>query len=92
MIANVLGLPTVSDFRQADIEAGGQGAPLVPIVDLCLLSLPNQYRCVQNIGGIGNVAYLPPWDRQTQSSPPQSYGMGYRAGNSLIDIAVQPVF
>jgi len=89
VIANVLGLPTVSDFRQADIEAGGQGAPLVPIVDLCLLSLPNQYRCVQNIGGIGNVAYLPPWDRQTQSSPPKVMGWDTGPGNSLIDIAVQ---
>jgi anhydro-N-acetylmuramic acid kinase len=89
VLADALGLPTVSDFRRADIEAGGQGAPLVPMVDLCLLSQPDQYRCVQNIGGIGNVAYLPPWDRKTPSFPPKVMGWDTGPGNSLIDIAVQ---
>jgi anhydro-N-acetylmuramic acid kinase len=89
VIAHSLGVPTVSDFRRADIEAGGQGAPLVPIVDLCLFGSPDQYRCVQNIGGIGNVAYLPPWDRQAQSTPPKVLGWDTGPGNSLIDIAVQ---
>lgn len=88
VISAILGLPTVSNFRQADIEAGGQGAPLVPIVDLCLFSHPQQHRCVQNIGGIGNVAYLPPWDRRTQTVPPKVLGWDTGPGNSLIDIAV----
>jgi anhydro-N-acetylmuramic acid kinase len=86
VIAQRLGLPTVSDFRQADIEVGGEGAPLVPIVDLCLFSHPRQHRCVQNLGGIGNVAYLPPWDRS--SPPPQVLGWDTGPANSLIDIAV----
>ena len=89
VIAHQTGVPTVSDFRQADIEAGGQGAPLVPIVDLCLFSQANHYLCVQNIGGIGNVAYLPPWNRALQSQPPKVLGWDTGPGNSLIDIAVQ---
>jgi anhydro-N-acetylmuramic acid kinase len=89
VIAHRLEIPTVSNFRQADIDAGGQGAPLVPIVDMCLLSQPDHSRCVQNIGGIGNVTYLPPWDRHTQPQPPKVLGWDTGPGNSLIDIAVQ---
>ncbi len=88
VIAHTTGIPTVSDFRQGDIEAGGQGAPLVPIVDSCLFSQPHQHRCVQNIGGIGNVAYLPPWNRSAQPQPPKVLGWDTGPGNSLIDIAV----
>ncbi|MBE9139571.1 anhydro-N-acetylmuramic acid kinase [Nodosilinea sp. LEGE 07088] len=87
-IAQQVGLPTLSNFRQADIEAGGEGAPLVPIVDLCLFSHPTQRRCVQNLGGIGNVAYLPPWNRQGNAPPPQVLGWDTGPANSLIDIAM----
>ncbi|MFH7244520.1 MAG: anhydro-N-acetylmuramic acid kinase [Spirulina sp.] len=87
-LARHLGIPTVSNFRQADIEAGGEGAPLVPIVDLCLLSHPQMRRCVQNIGGIGNVTYLPTWDRHPSPQPPAILGWDTGPGNSLIDIAM----
>lgn len=87
-LARNLGLPTVSNFRRADIEAGGEGAPLVPIVDLCLLSHPQQRRSVQNIGGIGNVTYLPAWDRRQSPQPPAILGWDTGPGNSLIDIAM----
>ena len=80
---------TISDFRRADIAAGGEGAPLVPPVDLALLSHPNYWRCVQNIGGIGNVALLPPWNPTSHASPPQVIGWDTGPGNSLIDLAVE---
>jgi anhydro-N-acetylmuramic acid kinase len=54
------GLPVVSDFRQSDLAAGGQGAPMVPFGDLHLFGAPGVRRAVHNLGGIGNVTVLPP--------------------------------
>jgi anhydro-N-acetylmuramic acid kinase len=71
-IANATGITTISNFRAADIAAGGQGAPLVPAVDVALLSHPTHNRCVQNIGGIGNVAYLPAVSRQPSALETQN--------------------
>jgi anhydro-N-acetylmuramic acid kinase len=86
LIAAIAQMPTIDNFRAADIAAGGQGAPLVPKPDAYLLGHPTEHRCVQNIGGIGNVTYLPP-----QSEPDWEQricGWDTGPGNSLIDLAV----
>ncbi|MGI0487766.1 anhydro-N-acetylmuramic acid kinase [Pantanalinema rosaneae CENA516] len=98
-IAYLTGVPTVSNFRQADIAAGGEGAPLVPAVDLAVLTHPTLNRCVQNLGGIGNVAYLPARGRGDGEMERWGDGKNGRSsfvlgwdtgpGNVLVDLAVQ---
>jgi anhydro-N-acetylmuramic acid kinase len=58
-ISQKLGVPVVSDFRSADIAAGGRGAPLTPIAHHYLFRQSGQSRIVVNIGGISNLTYLP---------------------------------
>ncbi len=90
VIANLTRIPTISNFRAADIAAGGQGAPLVPCVDLHLLSHPEYTRCIQNLGGIGNVTYLK--NQLLCGSQKQGEAvLGWDTGpsNTLLDLAVQ---
>lgn len=53
-------VPVVSDLRQGDVAEGGQGAPMVSFADHALLSVPGRARTVHNLGGIGNLTWLPP--------------------------------
>jgi anhydro-N-acetylmuramic acid kinase len=83
LIAHHTQIETVSNFRVADIALGGQGAPLVPPVDVALLSHPQYDRAIQNIGGIGNVAFLP-----ASMQPDHFSGFDTGPGNVLLDLAV----
>jgi anhydro-N-acetylmuramic acid kinase len=59
VIVERLRVPVVSDLRPADIAAGGQGAPLVPMLDYCMFRSAKVSRVLQNLGGIGNLTAIP---------------------------------
>ncbi len=83
VIAERTGVTTVADFRVADVAAGGQGAPLIPIFDRFFLrphAALGGCRAVQNIGGIANVTFLSP---EGSSAPTVAFDTG--PGNVLID-------
>lgn len=82
VIAGRTGILTVSDFRPADIAAGGQGAPLVPYADWVLFRETGKTVALQNIGGISNVTVVT--DRLDDVS-----GFDTGPGCSLLDEAVK---
>ena len=59
VIAERLRVPVVSDFRPADVAAGGQGAPLVPMLDYCMFRSTKVSRVLLNLGGIANLTAIP---------------------------------
>lgn len=83
VIAAKVGAPVISDFRVADMAVGGQGAPLAPYLDWAIFSDPSLNRCVQNIGGIGNVTWVPAGGKLEKVI---AFDTG--PGNTLIDALV----
>lgn len=79
-VASLTRLPVISDFRSADMAAGGQGAPLAPYIDYLLFHQKNKGVAVQNIGGIGNVTVLPLGGR-----PEDVFAFDTGPGNMIID-------
>jgi anhydro-N-acetylmuramic acid kinase len=59
VVAERLRVPVVSDFRPADVAAGGQGAPLVPMLDYCMFRSAKVSRVLLNLGGIANLTAIP---------------------------------
>lgn len=59
VIAERTGVKTVADFRPRDMAAGGQGAPLTPLIHHRCFSHPHRHRLIVNLGGITNVTWLP---------------------------------
>ncbi len=58
LLAKEVGIDVISNFRSADVEAGGQGAPLVPLYHAALFHSHQKPMVVVNIGGVANVTYL----------------------------------
>jgi anhydro-N-acetylmuramic acid kinase len=87
LLASQLGVPVVSNFRPADLAAGGQGAPLVPLLDFVLFAHPKRVRVLQNIGGIGNLTAIPPG-----AQPDQLLAFDTGPGNMVIDALMARLF
>jgi anhydro-N-acetylmuramic acid kinase len=83
VIAERTGVPVVADFRTADVAAGGQGAPLVPMVDYLLLRDAHKGTVALNIGGIANVTVIP-----AKAKPSDVIGFDTGPGNMVTDALV----
>ncbi len=87
IMADQVGVPVVSNFRPADMVAGGQGAPLVPLLDYVLFRHPARGRVLQNLGGIGNLTALP-----ANAALLQVVAFDTGPGNMVIDQLMQRLF
>jgi anhydro-N-acetylmuramic acid kinase len=87
ILAGELGIPVVSNFRPTDMVAGGQGAPLVPLLDFVLFRHPKHGRILQNIGGIANMTAIPP-----AAAADRLLAFDCGPGNMVIDALMQELY
>jgi anhydro-N-acetylmuramic acid kinase len=86
-IASATGVPVLSNFRPADMFAGGQGAPLVSLLDYVLFADTKRGRILQNIGGIANLTAIP-----ARATPAGVIAFDTGPGNMIIDALTQILF
>lgn len=84
LIAQRTGVPTIGDFRPADMAAGGQGAPLIPFADYLLYGDAARGRVALNIGGIANVTVIPAGALQQDV-----FAFDTGPGNMIVDALVE---
>jgi len=87
VIAARVGAPVVSDFRPADMAAGGKGAPLVPFLDYLVYRDALVGRIVQNIGGIANLTAIP-----AGASSEQVIAFDTGPGNMVVDAVMERLY
>jgi anhydro-N-acetylmuramic acid kinase len=80
LIARNTGTTVVNNFRNADVMAGGQGAPLAPLLHRRLFYSDMEYRAIVNLGGIANLTWLPAGGR-----PDDVIAFDVGPANALID-------
>ena len=86
-IAKLTGIPTVGDFRLADMAVGGQGAPLVPYFDYLMFRSKTKNRILLNLGGIANITALP-----KNCSVKQVLAFDTGPGNMIIDALMMRLY
>jgi anhydro-N-acetylmuramic acid kinase len=86
-LATLTGIPTVGNFRVADMAAGGEGAPLVPYFDWLVFRSRTRGRMLLNIGGIANVTVVP---KNCKASDVAAFDTG--PGNMLVDGLMQRLY
>lgn len=87
VISVLTGIKVISDFRVADVVAGGEGAPLVPMFEYMYFKSDTQNTVLQNIGGIGNLTYL-----KKSCSLDDVVAFDTGPGNVIIDYFVNKYF
>lgn len=87
VLAEAAGVPVISNFRPADMLAGGQGAPLVPLLDYVMFADPKRGRVLQNIGGIANLTAIP-----AGATADAVIAFDTGPGNMVVDALAQELF
>jgi len=87
VLAQLIGITTVGDFRVADVALGGQGAPLIPYFDWIFFNQFKKNIISVNIGGISNLTFIP---KDGDINKVIAFDCG--PGNMLIDGTMQKLF